>query len=337
MSALYYSRAACWLIADTFRQSVASGICWFLLAATLITTLVCLSVQIDDTAMSPTTAESSEFLSRNDPLATDRNNAIAEGVAIAGGSATVGFGAIRVPLARDAESAVQGIELMLAAGLADTLGLLLTLVWTAGFLPHFLDRRNITVLLTKPVPRWYLLGAKYLGVLSFVLAHGILFVGATWLALGIRTGVWHVSYWWCVPLLVLHFAIFFSFSLLLAVCTRSTAVCVFGSLLFWFVCWAMNYGRHAAILARQLAPESAISPRLTWLGEAGYWILPKPADMSYLLFDALRAGEYFQQPIDFAALSQAGALSLGLSVTTSLAFTAYVLLAAARQFECADY
>ena len=53
--------------------------------------------------------------------------------------------------------------------------------------------------------------------------------------------------------------------------------------------------------------------------------------------DTLRADEYFQQPIDFPALSQAGALSLSLSVATSLAFTVYVLLAAARQFECADY
>ena len=53
--------------------------------------------------------------------------------------------------------------------MADTLGLMLTLIWTAGFLPSFLEGRNICVLLAKPAPRWVLLVGKYVGVLAFVL------------------------------------------------------------------------------------------------------------------------------------------------------------------------
>ena len=41
-------------------------------------------------------------------------------------------------------SAVHLLELILAGGVADTLGLLLTLVWTAGFLPGFLDGRSVS-------------------------------------------------------------------------------------------------------------------------------------------------------------------------------------------------
>src|SRR4029078_12594927 len=193
-----------------------------------------------------------------------------------------------------------------------------------GFLPQFLDRRNITVLLTKPAPRWCLLAGKYIGVLAFVLAWGLLFVGSTWIALGVRTGVWNFSYWWCVPLLVLHFAIFFGFSLLLAVSTRNTAVCVFVSILFWFVCWSMNYGRHALVLAQKVAPEATFSDSLLWLANAGYWILPQPADFSSLLFDALDAQGYFRQQFDLQALRDAGFFSLELSVITSLVFTAYL-------------
>jgi len=140
-----------------------------------------------------------------------------------------------------------------------------------------------------------------------------------------------------VPVLLLHFAIFFSFSLFLAVCTRSTVVCVFGSILFWFLCWGMNYGRHAVLTAAQVAPEAAFSKQMSWLVDFGYWILPKPADFSMLLFNAVDAHGYFSQLIDVAAVRQCGYFSLEMSILTSLAFTAYLLIASARQFATTDY
>ena len=337
MKTTTWATTVTWLVRDTFRQSLATGVCWLLLATSAICTLVCFSVTVQGEAPLQAPGENPEFLPRADRDAVDPQIAAKEGVAVVSGNVKLGFGAISIPLARDAKSAVCNLELLFAGGVADTLGLLLTLVWTAGFLPQFLDRRHISVLLTKPAPRWCLLAGKYIGVLVFVLVHALVFVGGTWTALGLRTGVWNLSYWWCVPLLVLHFAIFFGFSLLLAVTTRSTVVCVFGSILFWFICWGMNYGRHTLVLAQQVAPEAAFSSSLTWLAEAGYWILPKPADFSFLLFDALDAQGYFRQQFDFQALCDAGCFSITLSVLTSLAFTAYLFAASARQFARADY
>jgi len=72
-------------------------------------------------------------------------------------------------------------------------------------------------------------------------------VVGTWLALGIATGVFDARYLFAIPVLLLHFAAFYSFSAMLAVWTRSTVVCVFGTLLFWVMCWAMNYGRHTVV------------------------------------------------------------------------------------------
>ena len=69
---------------------------------------------------------------------------------MADGDLTLAFGAIQVPLARDTRGAIHFFELILAGGVADTLGLMLTLIWTAGFLPSFLEGRNISVLLAKP-------------------------------------------------------------------------------------------------------------------------------------------------------------------------------------------
>lgn len=325
------------LVGDTFRQSLASGVCWLLLATSLLCVLVCLSVSVGGDVALQAPGDNPEFLPRGDRDALEPGKAARDGVPVVSGEVRLGFGAVSVPLARDAQTAVSNLQLLLAAGVADTLGLLLTLVWTAGFLPQFLERRHVTVLLAKPTPRWCLLMGKYIGVLLFVLLHATLFVVGTWLALGVRTGIWTTNYLWCVPLLLFHFAIFFSVSLLLAVCTRSTVLCVFGSILFWFLCWGMNYGRHTVALAQHMTPEAAFSASVMRLADVGYWILPKPADFSFLLFDALDAQGSFRQQFDLQALREAGFFSLELSVLTSLAFTAYMLLASARQFARADY
>ena len=52
--------------------------------------------------------------------------------------------------------------------MADAVGLLLALLWTASFLPTFLEPAAVAVLLAKPVPRWQLLVGKFAGVLAFV-------------------------------------------------------------------------------------------------------------------------------------------------------------------------
>ena len=225
------------------------------------------------------------------------------------------------------------LELVLAAGVADTLGLLLTLVWTAGFLPGFLDPRAVAVLLAKPVPRWGLLLGKYVGVLAFVLVQATYFVGGTWLALALRTGIWDPRYLLSVPLLLLHFAIFFSVSLLLAVCTRSTVVCVFGSIAFWGICWAINYGRHAGDGRRRCWPRRAVfAARWSGWRMSATGCSPSRSIWARLVFDALGAGAHFRPLLGGAPL-----MSLGLSVLTSLLFTAYVLLTAGVQFARADY
>ena len=64
---------------------------------------------------------------------------------------------------------------------------------------------------------------------------------------------------------------------------------MFGSVLFWFMCWGMNYGRHFLV-----APESELPSQhlmLRGLVEAGYWILPKPLDLGMILHAAVESGQ----------------------------------------------
>ena len=250
-------RTFSWLARDTFRQARAGGIQWILLLISGLAIIVCASASIQGEVPLAAPGETADFLPRNDPDASDPAKLKSSGVVVASGELELAFGMIRIPLNRDSRSAVHFLELILAGGVADTLGLLLTLIWTAGFLPGFLDTRAITVLLAKPVPRWLLLVGKYVGVLAFVLVNATLFVVGTWLAIGLRIGVWDAEYLYAIVLLVLHFAMFFSVSTLLAVWFRSTVVCVFGSIVFWALAWSINYGRHALLVASDaLSPDA---------------------------------------------------------------------------------
>lgn len=221
------------------------------------------------------------------------------------------------------EEAVRSLHQFLGAGVADVAGVLFALVWTASFLPAFLQSGSVSVLLAKPVPRGTLLAGKYLGAVLFVLFQASVFVVGTWLALGIRTGVWSPRYLLAVPVVTLHFAVFFSFSCLLAVWTRSTVVCVFGSVLFWFVCWGMNYGRHAALV--HLADHAELTGGYLRALEVGYWALPRPADLGHLLSVGLGAATPWPVGGVFARVEELGAWSPVASTVGSAVFAAVML------------
>src|SRR5690242_645030 len=245
--------ALSWLTRDVFRQARASGLTATLLTVSALATVVCLSANFA-------------------PLPDSE-----------AGTLTVLFGQVPVIADVPRDTAVRYLQFVFAGVAADTLGVLLALIWTAGFLPSFLDPSAASVLLAKPVSRGTLFVGRFIGVIVFVAMQALVFVAATAVALGLRTGVWGAGYWLCVPLLVLHFAVFYSFSGLLAVMTRSTVACLVGSLLFWIVCWAMNYGRHA-LAGLELSEASA---ELVRAADLGYWFLPKPADFGLILYDAL--------------------------------------------------
>lgn len=326
-----------WLVRDTFRQARSSGLFWLMLAVSGLCILVCLSVGVTRTTPLHRAGEPAEFLPRGDRQA-DPAIAAKAGVEVVSGELTLAFGAFRVQLGRDADDAIRFLQLLLAGAIADTLGILLALVWTAGFLPAFLEPGAAIVLLAKPLPRWGLLAGKFLGVLLFVAFQVLVFVGGTWLALGCRTGYWDTGYFWCIPVMLLHFAVFFSFSILLAVCTRSTIFCILGSLVFWLMCWGMNFGRHSLVALPSLNPTLGPLPGvLQGFVEAGYWLLPKPADLSLLLSQVLQAGTTFGTVPVFEEVQRTGAFSPGLSVLTCLGFAAVMLASAARQLTATDY
>lgn len=356
-----------WLIRDTFRQAMASGLFWIMLAVSLICIVLCLSISIQgDVPLESEGEPGIEALPRAYALESTRvsasvvldglgqaqgvwpvpgpmysqefrqvTSALRHKVPLVQGEMSLAFGAVpSIPLARGRTQAVKWIQFHLAGWVADAAGLLLALIWTAGFLPSFLETGSIAVLLAKPVPRWSLLAGKFIGVLAFVAFQSAIFVFGTWLALGWRTGVWDPTYLCAIPILLIHFSVFFSFSALLATATRSTVACVFGSILFWLLCWGMNYGRHYALMTPELAD---LSPMFGALVEGGYWLLPKPLDFHFILTDTLGARDFFGRVLDINQLASVGGWQPAWSVVASAATGLVLLALAAWDFVRMDY
>jgi hypothetical protein len=359
-------RTVRWMVRDTFKQSVASKLFWVLLAFTGVATALGASVRVDgDVAPVALDYELPAVLPPEwivrlglEQMKADKQiaevpkdfgtlppevrakaeqigqaKADADGARPITGTVSFGFGAVTVRLGRDRSDAVRFVQMWMAAFVADTAGVLLALLWTAGFLPTFLDPQAVTVLLAKPAPRWAVLFGKYLGVVLFVALHATLFVAATWVALGLRTGVWPAAYWLAVPLLAVNFGVFYAVSAFLAVWTRSTVASGFGVLLFWLICWVTNY----AHLRLATGGADGLGAGTLFLFDVGYWILPKPMDLGGLFFDAL-GGSEFSAPIpELMRMKEAGQMHPELSVLTAGGFAAGTLGLAAFEFHMTDY
>lgn len=326
-------RTVRWMVRDTFRQSLHTKLFWVMLGVTVLCTAFCGSVRVTGGVT----------VRPGDPLYTlpvqeaDQEGGVkavtADGVQIKNGEISFGFGAVKSPIAKTKDDAVRFVQIWIAGVLADSLGVLLAIIWTAGFLPTFLEPHSATVLLAKPAPRWAILVGKYFGVVGFVAMQATLFVGGTWLALGTATGVWDAAYWLAVPLLVVNFGIFYAVSAFIAVCTRSTVAAAFGTLLFWVLCWAMNFTHHHLTAF----PVDGMGAMSHYLLEVGYWFLPKPFDMSGIFFEAMGANGFFSSADEISVLQSRGQFHPEASVAASAAFAAVTLAAAAYELHTTDY
>jgi ABC-type transport system involved in multi-copper enzyme maturation permease subunit len=325
-----------WMIRDTLRQSLATRIFWAMLFVSALCILFCLSISAKNAPRLPLeSGESPMALPAGDPELNKKGpKGTVEGVDVLGGDElSLGFGTFHLSTNRGREDSVRFVQVWLASLVAGTCGIFLAIVWTAGFLPNFLDPQQATVLLAKPIPRWSLLLGKVLGVLIFVLIQTTFFVVGTWLALGIATGVFDARYLLAIPLLLLHFGVFYSFSAMLAVWTRSTVVCVFGTILFWSLCWGMNYGRHA-LVAHQ---PGGISNGSQGMMELGYWTLPKPGDLNMIFDDALETEGFSGGVPEFLEARRKDRINLPMSALASFLFGVAMFGIAAYEFKNAEY
>src|SRR5208337_2767533 len=117
-----------WLVRDTFRQARATRLFWIMLAVSGLCIVFCLGVGVEggDSLRRP---DEQELFDRNNQPFVGANR----------GHMTLLFGTVRFELARDAEGGVHLLQVLLGTWVAGAAGLMLTLIWTAGFMPEFLQ------------------------------------------------------------------------------------------------------------------------------------------------------------------------------------------------------
>ena len=321
-----------WMVRDTFRQSISTKLFWVMLSITVVCTAFAASIKVTGGVSTYEGVAYTMPQSEVDKLG-GVEKVTADGVQVKNGEISLGFGAIKSKIAKSKEDSVKFIQIWLAGVVGDSLGILLAIIWTAGFLPTFLEPQSATVLLAKGSPRWSILLGKYFGVVGFVSLQALLFVLGTWLALGGATGVWDLTYWLAVPLMMANFAIFYAVSVFIAVATRSTVAAAFGTLLFWVLCWVMNYTHHSIVSQ----PVSSLGSGAGSLLEIGYWFLPKPLDLGGLFFDSMGAAGFYGQMPEMADLKNANKFHPEASVLASGAFAVVTLGAACYEFQQTDY
>jgi ABC-type transport system involved in multi-copper enzyme maturation permease subunit len=155
-------------------------------------------------------------------------------------SLVVLYGALTIPAKLGVGPVVYTLQDVLVAGVGAGVAMLLSTVITAFFIPNMLRKGTIDLLLSKPLHRWGLLLSKYVGGLTFMFVITFVAVAGAWLVLGLRSGLWGTGFLLSIPVLTAQFAIFYAFSTLLAVLTRSPIVCILGVVAVWALLFAVN-------------------------------------------------------------------------------------------------
>ncbi len=243
------------------------------------------------------------------------------GVPLIQGEIQILFGSIKIPWVKFRENAVNYFETLLVFFTSDAAGIIFTLIWTAGFIPEFLQGFWWNMLRIRPISLTLLLITKTIAIFLVVLTYATILISGTWVALGFATGVWEGNFLWAIPILLLQFVCFFPVSIFLGTWTRSTTVAIFGSIAFWFICWLVNHARMNLFLSDASNSTSDLS---SWFIHFSYWILPKPIDFSIFLSDLMGTMKEFPPPQSWSNAYELGKVIPKLSIVSSLISSAVV-------------
>ena len=122
------------------------------------------------------------------------------------------------------------IQDFIVNGLGAAITLILSVVFTAFFIPNALRKGSLDLLISKPIGRVQLLVYKYIGGLIFIFILSTFTIGGVWLGMAIQSGHWNPQFLLVIPVLTFTFAIVYAVSTAVAVLTRSAIAAIILSL-----------------------------------------------------------------------------------------------------------
>ncbi|HEY3226960.1 MAG TPA: ABC transporter permease [Planctomycetota bacterium] len=146
------------------------------------------------------------------------------------------------------------VEVIVAQWVAGFFGVILAVIFTAGFVPAMLQKGTLDLLLAKPVRRPLVLLTKYAGGLFYVLIPATLLIGGCWLMISWRSGYFNYGFLVSIVVLGIVFAVLYSFTLLMGVLTRSTIASILLTIGLWFLSSMVANG-YLILRSPEIAPK----------------------------------------------------------------------------------
>jgi ABC-type transport system involved in multi-copper enzyme maturation permease subunit len=143
-----------------------------------------------------------------------------------------------MPPGMQAEDLVRYVQIALTWVLYP-IGVMLAVFATASLVPHMLEKGTIDLLLSKPVSRPVLFGARYLGALLIAGANLLYFVGGIGVILALKTGVWNGGFFLSGLLMTVYFGSLLGFLVLCGALLRSTTIAIMAAALVYLVSLAV--------------------------------------------------------------------------------------------------
>ena len=189
------------------------------------------------------------------------------------------------------------------AGAAYWVGILLALFATGGLVASLTERGAVDVLLTKPLSRSEVLGGRLLGVAAVMLALVTYLLGAVWLVMSLKTGIWSPRFLLAIGAVFGMFAVVYSVVTLVGVWSGSGPLSMIVPLGVGFI---------SLILA---IPELGLQVRQPWraLVEGAYHLLPKLGSVGTSLVPQLATGGAVESLYPLASSLAFGAALYGLA------------------------
>jgi ABC-type transport system involved in multi-copper enzyme maturation permease subunit len=156
---------------------------------------------------------------------------------------------------------VRFLESWLVTFFGAAIALLLSVIITAFFIPNMLRKGTVDMLIVKPIHRSTLLIYKYIGGLAFIFLNTAFVVLGIWVVVGLRTGIWGPGFLASIFIITFQFALYYAFSTLFGVMTRSPIVSILAAVVAWFlIALVAGYGYYFIDLTRVLASAPEQEP-----------------------------------------------------------------------------
>ncbi|MEP4079356.1 hypothetical protein [Haloferula sp.] len=240
---------------------------------------------------------------------------------------------------------------------------IVALISCAPVFPEFMEEGSSGVALSKPVSRPALFMYKFIGGLLFMAIQVSVFVVIVFIAIKLQLGVWNLSVFWSVPIVLLVFSYLYAVMVWLGIKTRSVMASVMLTLLFWlfsFLILAVEAVTHQSavtgigFLGTTLTEEGVETyQKINSVLKVPHAILPKTGETTALLdrlivlgdgegldratVDAVRAGVAISEEESEVIKDDLDRHSPWFIVGTSLLFEAVVLMLAIRSFSRKDF